>query len=161
MESESVESQKVPNEEEKLLTTVCNRIRDVLLEFCDDSTIHGPKNMSKSTNHIALRIFWVLCTTASTIYCIYSCVQLFQTYYSWPTSTKITFAKEVPTQFPKVTFCNLKSLDCGKNETLNFINDTGIIDEFDARVAMGNSNLTSAQNKQLVFLIDDLLVDCK
>jgi hypothetical protein len=55
----------------------------------------------------------------------------------------------------------LKSLNCGKNETLNFINDAGIIDEFDARVAMGNSNLTSAQNKQLVFLIDDLLVDCK
>ena len=82
MESESVESQKAPNEEKKLTITVFNRIIDVFLEFCDDSTIHGPKNMGKSTSYVGLRIFWALCTTPSTIYCIYSCVQLFQTYYS-------------------------------------------------------------------------------
>jgi hypothetical protein len=160
MEQEPPESQKSSNEK-NISTTIGNRIRDVFLEFCDDSTIHGPKNMAKSSNHIALRIFWAMCTAACTAYCIYSCVQIFQNYNSWPTTTKITLAKEIPTQFPKVSFCNLKSLDCGTNDTLDFINQTEISDEFDARLEMGNSNLTIAQKKKLGFSIDDMLVSCK
>ena len=136
--------------EEKVSTTVGSRVKDVVSEFCDDSTIHGVKNIGKTENHICFRIFWALCTIASTIYCIISCKDIFENYYTRPTSTKISLVNEIPTQFPKVTFCNVNTLDKSNNETLNFINQTEIFNEFDARVVIGNSNLTDIEKKNLV-----------
>ena len=85
-------------------------------------------------------------------YCIIACKSIFDTYYSRPTSTKISLAKELQSQFPKVTFCNIKSLDCSKNETLEYINQNVINDELDARIVMGNSNLTDNEKEELGFL---------
>ena len=153
------EGQKSPNEE-NVSINLGNLLKNAVTEFCDETTVQGLPHIQKSSNHIALRIFWALCTLASAIYCIISCKNIFDNYYSRPTSTKISLVNEIPSQFPKVTFCNIKSLDCSKNETLNFINQNGIFSEFDTRVAMGNSNFTYSEKHQLGFSIDDMLYEC-
>ena len=77
------------NKEEKASTTVAKQVKDACLEFCDDTTFHGFTHVAKPSNHIALRIFWALCTTASAIYCIISCKTIFDDYYSRPTSNSL------------------------------------------------------------------------
>ena len=49
---------------------------------------------------------------------------------------------------PDPTRSHNNTLDKSNNETLNFINQTEIFNEFDARVVIGNSNLTDIEKKK-------------
>ncbi len=149
------DTQKSANEE-----NMGELLKNSVSEFCDGTTIHGIPRIANSSNHVALGIFWALCTLGMTIYSIFSCKKVFDSYYSWPTSTKISTVIENPTLFPKVTICNIKFLDCSKNETLGFIKQNSIKDEFSARVAMGNSNLSDKEKKQLGYSISGMLNKC-
>ena len=126
-------------------------VKTVFSEFADDTTIHGFKNMAKSSNHIILKIIWLICFLVSTGGCIYTLYNNYTNYYSYPFSTKILVVNEIPTEFPTVTFCNAKSLDMSKNETVNYFNQSGNIhwyDEYSVKYVMANDkNLTNEQRK--------------
>ena len=137
-------------------------LKNVLLEFCDDTTMHGYRNIGKESNHMVLRILWVCCVMACSTYCFYSCSQIFQNFYSYPSNTKISVIKEIPTLFPTFSFCNAKSLNMSNKLTIDYIHhSSSILDESSVRILIENDrNLSDAARKEMGFQIEDMLVYC-
>ena len=137
-------------------------VTSIFMEFSDDTTVHGFKNMSKNSNHSILKILWLLCFLACFGYCTYSCYQLFTNFYSYPSFTKITTVSEIPTQFPMVTFCNVKILDSSNPTTQEYLqSNPDIIFEEDAKISMlRNNNLTDEMKKEMGFKLEDMLEEC-
>ena len=50
----------------------------ICLECLTDTTIHALPNISKSSNHLGLKVIWTICLFACSGYCLYCCVQTFQ-----------------------------------------------------------------------------------
>ena len=107
-------------------------------------------------------MIWLGALVGFTGYSCFLCAQLLQNYFSYPTSTKTSIVKEIPTQFPKISFCNIKSLDSSNNLTITYLNlNPGIDDEDSARTVIGNDkNLTDEVKKEMSFNIEDMLVYC-
>ena len=140
-----------------------HKLKHVIVEFCDDTTIHGYKNIGKESNHIILRIFWTCCLVACSTYCFYSCAQVFRDFYSYSSYTKISVVKEVPTAFPAFSFCSAKSLNMSNILTVKYINNTSssFENEQTARMIIGNDkNLSDAIRKDMGFKIEDMLYFC-
>ena len=138
-------------------------LKNVLLEFCDDTTIHGCKNIGKESNNMVLRILWVCCLLACSSYCFYSCSQIFQNFYSYPSTTKISVVQEIPTLFPAFSFCNAKSLNMSSNLTRDYVklHASSIIDEASVRFLTGNDqNLSETARKEMGFQIEEMLIYC-
>ena len=86
-------------------------LKSVLLDCFAETTFHALPKISKTNNHMVMKIIWACSLLSCTIYCIIICVQQFQEYYSYPTSTMISAVEELPTQFPTISFCNVKLLN--------------------------------------------------
>ena len=134
----------------------------ILLEFCDDSTIHGLRNISKKSNNTILRILWTMGWLGCFSYCIYLCYQLFTNFYSYPSFTKITTVNEIPTEFPMVTLCNGKLLNSSNPLTQEYLNNhPNIVFEEDANIQLvTDRNLTYETRRDMGFKIEDMLQEC-
>ena len=137
-------------------------IKEKFLAFSDDSTIHALRNIGKPSNHVIIKIVWILCFLTSGVYCFYSCAQTISNFYSYATTTKLSVVQEIPTLFPAISFCNLKSLDFTNSYTINYINqNAGILNEDTARLVIGNDkNLNDTTRKEMGFKIEDIIDTC-
>ena len=95
-----------------------HQLKHVLNEFCDDTTMHGYRNIRKESKNMVLRILWLCCVMSCSSYCFYSRFQIFQNFYSYPLNTKISVFNELPTRFPAFSFCNAKSLNMSNKLTI-------------------------------------------
>lgn len=115
-------------------------VKNEIFEFMDKTTIHSLGDIVRQ-NSIPLRIFLVICFTASVAACTWQIVVAITTYLTYDIDTTSTSKFEAPTQFPmvklilnipkmsslssfnlpKVTFCNLNSYNMENADTV--IND--------------------------------------
>lgn len=78
---------------------------DILRECCSESTTHGIPYLFKR-NHLAVKIFWLVCTLASTGVGCWLVAKSIIDYYEYDTVTHAKVVFETPTLFPTVTICS-------------------------------------------------------
>ena len=135
----------------------------ICLECLTDTTIHALPNISKSSNHLGLKVIWTICLLACSGYCLYCCVQTIQTYLSYEFATKVSIVQEIPTEFPSISLCNLKLLNRSNPRTKDYINNTNYISKANnyeqIRFAVAyDLNLTKSTKQELGFKIENMLL---
>ena len=138
-------------------------VSHVILQCFSDSTLHALPKLGKSYNHFILKIIWFICLVACSGYCFYSCVTTFQNYYTYPSSTKISIVEEIPTDFPTISFCNIKILNRSNPKTREYVKMNSEVQNantlYRVRFAFANDRSLSIEDRRdLGFKIEDMLV---
>jgi hypothetical protein len=93
------------NNSEKII-----RIKDKTKQTLKETTLHGPPRIfSRGERRLFVRILWLLLFLASTAGAIYTISTQIIDYLNFEVVTQIKLIQESPTEFPTVTFYNLKS----------------------------------------------------
>ena len=71
------------------------------------------------TRNLLMKIIWVLCILASLGYCSYTVIKSIINYMSYDTILQTRIIQEFPSDFPAVTFCDLKQARQNKSQVLN------------------------------------------
>ena len=72
-----------------------------------NSSSHLISNLMRSRN-IFFKMLFITCFLISTTYCVYTIARITENYYKYDTVTSLKVRQEIPTNFPAVSFCNLK-----------------------------------------------------
>ena len=88
--------------------------RKIMIEWFSTSTVHGLSNIMRIKN-IFLKVIWIICFLISAIWCLFSSIRLFSTYYAYPSYVSTLIVQESPSVFPAVTICNMKLVNKTKN----------------------------------------------
>lgn len=100
---------KVPSDEksdEKKKNEAIEKIKARFMAQLEESTAHGWPNIARRKNW-CVRIMWFILLLAAFAGCGYMIYRAIYTYFQYPISTQISNTKEIPSQFPTVTFCNI------------------------------------------------------
>ena len=104
---EKIEDQKLRNRVggSQLKTEIIQELYDLSVE----STSHGIPRIIKSAfrKEWIITGMWSVVFTGCFIYCIYTLVLVFNTYYSYGVTSTISKFESLPTTFPAVTICNI------------------------------------------------------
>ena len=82
------------------------KIKSKILEWAGMTTSHGYPNIFRS-NLREIRIMWLIFTMIATGLCAYMIVRSVLDYLNFEINTKIVIDKEIPSEFPTITICNL------------------------------------------------------
>ena len=153
-------------------------IKEAFLKCLSDTSLTGPQNVVKDNSHIVMKAFWLLCFLASFSYFIYCIVQTVQTYLTYPTIITTEYVQEIPTQFPAISFCNMKILDRTKSITQAYVSNYSsalnlspfffptllewMYAQFYTLLQQinGDPSLTYTSRKAMGFQIESMLVSC-
>jgi hypothetical protein len=83
-------------------------IKESIFETCVDTSTHAMPNILKQSNNIVLKITWIFCLMGCTGYCTKLIIESIQQYLLYPSITSTSIVEDIPTQFPAVSFCNIK-----------------------------------------------------
>ena len=89
-------------------------LKKVGLECISKSTFHGLPKIFTS-QYLIIKFMWLLLTLLVTSYCIWSILCLLNVYLNFNTYISTKIIQEIPTKFPAVTFCNMKTINKTKN----------------------------------------------
>ena len=101
------------NEGEKLRMQIGSQLKtEIKRELYDlsvESTSHGIPRIIKSAfrKEWLITAMWSAVFTGCFIYCVYTLVQVFNTYYSYGVTSTISKIENLPAPFPAVTICNI------------------------------------------------------
>jgi acid-sensing ion channel 5 len=148
-------------------------IKESIFETCVDTSTHAIPNILKQSSHIVLKITWIFCLMGCTGYCIKLIIESIQLYLLYPSITSTSIVEDIPTQFPAVSFCNIKlvnsstklgdsltKLSTVKND-LNmplyfwFYKQNSLL-----RTIINNGSYSEDSKKSAGFLIENMLVSC-
>ena len=105
------------NEKKKIL-------KEIIIEHLSSINLYGVPKIFKS-QHLSLKLFFLTCFLGSLACCVAMLVGLCQNFYSYPTNIDTNLIQEIPTKFPMVSFCNMKSLNV--TQSINFLNSSQIL----------------------------------
>jgi hypothetical protein len=161
------------NKSENTGPSILASFKMIIKEWFLSSTAHALPNIFR-TGNILLKLIWLCCFLASGSYCVISVLRTLNDYFTYPSyiSTKIT--QEIPTQFPAITICNLKSVNQTRSPTylaknipkyslINYISPFYYIisQQYLSRTFINNDpNLTNTTRKELGFELKDMLLSC-
>ena len=107
-----MENNTLDSEANKLVESPLRmQIKDAIKETCMDTTLHGIPHILDATNHVTLRIIWILATLTSFGACFYFVIQSILSYLQYPAFISVEKYNEVPAKFPMVSFCNLNTFN--------------------------------------------------
>ena len=86
-----------------------------------DTSTHAIPNILKESNHWILKIIWAICFLGCTGVCCFLIYGTFNTFFSYPSYITTQIVVEIPTKFPAVSFCNLKSVNYSNPYTLAYL----------------------------------------
>jgi hypothetical protein len=145
----------------------------IIIEGFLTTTTHALPNIFR-TGNIILKIIWLCCFLACGSYCISSMVRTLQDYLTYPSYISTEIIQQVPTKFPAITICNLKTVNITRSYSyLNLVNTAGqisqysslleymISDQYTVRSTINNDkNLTETKRRELGFEMKDMLISC-
>lgn len=104
---EKIEDQELRNRVggSQLKTEIIQELYDLSVE----STSHGIPRIIKSAfrKEWTITAMWSIVFTGCFVYCIYTLVLVFNTYYSYGVTSTISKFENLPATFPAVTICNI------------------------------------------------------
>ena len=95
-------------------------IKTLVVDSCLDTSLHGIPHILKESSHVILRLIWIVCFLVSGCFCLYFLVTTFIQYYSYSSYLNIQTVEEIPTQFPQVSFCNIKTLNYSNPQSQSY-----------------------------------------
>ena len=104
-------NQKTEYSSDRPIKIICRLVQESLYDCVNDTSLYGLPKSIKKNYHIVVRISWMMAFIGLSAYGIYGVVQLFQAYFSYPSYITTKLVQELPTQFPAVSFCNMKNID--------------------------------------------------
>ena len=155
--------------------------RKIMIEWFSTSTVHGLSNIMRIKN-IFLKVIWIICFLISAIWCLFSSIRLFSTYYAYPSYVSTLIVQESPSVFPAVTICNMKLVNKTKNMQFAYTKSMPFSHMFKANISIinqftpyelihltkqkiieninDNRVLNGTSRKQIGYQIEDMLVSC-
>jgi hypothetical protein len=138
------------------------------------SNTHGFPNIFRS-KFLFVRLFWLLSSLGSISICSYIIYRNISNFLMYEVSSKVKLNRQVPAQFPAVTFCpvDIFSTEYGKNFAKSVLAKNGI--SFDALppdfqiiyqnqltyiLSVNAYNLPEVEREKLGFSLDELLISC-
>jgi hypothetical protein len=82
------------------------KVKAKILEWAGTTTSHGYPNIFR-TSLWEIRIMWLIFTLIATGLCAYMIAKSVLDYLNFEINTKIVIDKEIPSEFPTITICNL------------------------------------------------------
>ena len=116
------------------------KIKKSLLDIALFSSSHGIPNIFASKKPF-FKIMWTIFLLVCSRYCLYSIKQSLVSYLAWDVVTLIDIIKEVPTEFPAVTFCNLNpySTQYAQNQLNKFIKNLNLSKDISLNLQLNTS----------------------
>ena len=154
-----------------------SQIKKILIDVILSSSAHGLPNIIRS-KIIFLKIFWAFFFLISFGYCSCTIIKTINSYLNKDCVTNIDVIREIPTEFPAVSICNLNiyGTDFAKNilnnlipkeqnsfkfktisEAFNYSNQYFFL--FQSIVL--NTNVTNEERKNLSLSLEDFLIYCE
>ena len=123
----------------KILTSITNEknqrlakeLKNTIASHLETTSGHGCPNLIR-TKYWSVRIMWIILLFVASGASAYLVTRAIKSYLRYDVATKISTVKEIPTQFPTITICNLNPLIKGKKEFkkyLQSIKKTQFLDE--------------------------------
>ena len=101
-------------EKEKHTDRERTRLRNILKNFCDTTSMHGCSKISGSTL-AGVKISWGILTAGAVAILMFHLYSIFDTYYKWPIQTKVSLGFD-NLRYPAITLCNVNMV---KKSALN------------------------------------------
>ena len=158
---------------EKFELSLLASFKVIIVEYFLTTTAHALPNIFR-TGNIILKIIWLLCFLASASYCMASMSNVLKEYLTYPSYVSTQIIQEVSSQYPAITFCNLKTLnksklgDYFKSPPWN-VSRSGYGSPFDYIISQqyytrtfinNDKNLTDKTRKRMGFELKDMLISC-
>jgi hypothetical protein len=155
-----------------LTLSLLSSFKLIIIEQFLNSTSHGLPSIFR-TRKIILKIMWLCCFLASSAWCIVSIIAGINEYLTYPTYKSTRIVKEVPTQFPAITICNLKTVN--KTRSYSYIREINEVnfrpdmmpfeyiigEQYKMRTKINNNKfLTEESKKKIGFELKDMLISC-
>jgi hypothetical protein len=148
-------------------------LKKIIVEWILNSSAHGLPKIFRNSNTL-LKIIWLCCFLVSGSTCIFSIIRTLNDYLTYPTFISTQIIQEVPTYFPAVTLCNLKTVNKTKSKNylissveqlerswfqtpLEYITSQQYMTQ---SIINNDKNLTDETRKELGFEMKDMLVSC-
>ena len=109
-----------------------------LSEWTDCATENSLQQFSRSTR-IFTQFVYIFVFLASASYCVFSIGLTIKKYYQYETITSLKIVNEMPTDFPAITFCNLKRLN--KTSAKKFIEKSLFHEDNSSVIDFNENNL--------------------
>ena len=149
-------------------------IKNLIRETCADTALQGIPQILKQGSHTGLRLLWTFCFLICSGACAAFIVLTFIQYFSYSSYLSVQTVQEIPTQFPKVTFCNIKTLNYTYSPSYYLVASqvlTGAVFSSPLnRLLVFNGvlrtffnldpSLTNTTRKDFGYKIEDMLISC-
>jgi hypothetical protein len=153
--------------------SILQSFKIIIVEWFQSSTAHALPNIFR-TGNVFLKIIWLCCFLASTSLCVISMTKTLNNYYTFPSYISTKIIQEVPTPFPAITICNLKSVNQTRSPSYLKTHVTNknlssfaspfsyiISHHYLTRTAIKNDkNLTNSERKSIGFELKVMLISC-
>jgi hypothetical protein len=110
----------IKNNEPKKKETLLNELKDRVATQLETTTGHGCPNLIR-TKYWSVRIMWIILVLIATGASCYLVFRAINSYLKYEVTTQISTVKEIPTQFPTVSICNINPLIKGKEALTNYL----------------------------------------
>ena len=160
-----------------MLGLAIKECKTIVHDTACESTTHGIPHIFKREN-IVIKIFWIICTLASTGVCAWLVTKTVTDYLTYETVTKAQIIDEVPTLFPVVSICNKNpfTTNFAFNYVDKFFNDNNLSSiEYELAdsytdiyntiryilgVNLRGLNVTDAERKAMGLQMEEMLLMC-
>jgi hypothetical protein len=154
--------------------------KNSIKETCASTTMHAIPNILRESSHLILKIIWIICFVICSGLCLYFIIDAFQNFLAYPVVINRSIVQEIPSQFPKVSFCNNKFTNISINisqylnisplrEKATYDNNTNIFKslyEWDVssnyliKAIFNSPNFSKPFRKLVGYQIEDMLISC-
>jgi hypothetical protein len=145
----------------------------IIVEWFLSTTAHALPNIFRTSN-IILKIIWLCCFITCSAVCIYAMSNSLKNYLAFSSYINTEIIQEIPTKFPAVTLCNLKTVN--KTRSANYFYSTvPVLDPntylipFQYMISQifltrtfisADKSLNETSRRQIGFELKDMLISC-
>ena len=148
---------------------------NALKETCASTTMHAIPNILRESSHFIFKVIWIICFLICSGFCLYYVIDAIQNYLTFPTVITRSIVQEIPSQFPKVSFCNNKFtnislsydfIDQFKIFKVNSSNKFVSLLEWDystnylLKTYLSHPSVSDGFRKSIGYNIEDMLISC-
>ena len=148
-------------------------LKQTVIGTCIDTTMHGIPNILKENSHIFLKVIWIICLLTCTGAGLATIIKSIQQYFSYPSYISTSIIEEIPTQFPAVSFCNMKSVNSSTADGADVTNSSRTLNVYTSlfewlvsenyilrALVNNNPTYTADRKKSMGYQIENMLVSC-
>ena len=161
---------------ERKVKSIYSSAKQLVVQHFKSTSAHGLPHVF-GEKAIPIKILWLLAFFGSLSFCLYYVILSFIQYFTYQTSINTQVYKEIPTEFPAVSICNLKSInitafdEMGLSSQYNLPWSLNMLQHLDphsfmfyqkylASSMVNNISYSIEYKKNLGFQLEKMLISC-